>query len=250
MPVYGIMQELDNYIDSKRNRLLLFHMEKEWMFDHRQAWEHEREIAAMEGRPPMIFIAKQPVRSVLIREPSITSNTLSVSPPKKIIRKSTQEIERGNEIKRLSIQLNNPSAKNIEVSTNDKKIEYFPKKNLIIKKSRSIKDPFDVADDDLDIYSDDENPKAKKIANKMVDYTLDKKKSTKEKLKVKKSHIRHKIIMPGDSKRNRENLVKTELEYSDISESEEEESSEEKDEGTLVVSTMDVRIQYTSGLMQ
>jgi hypothetical protein len=38
-----------------------------------------------------------------------------------------------------------------------------------------MEDPFDVADDDMDMYSDDDNPKAKKIANKMVDYTLDKK---------------------------------------------------------------------------
>jgi hypothetical protein len=50
MPVYGIMQELDNYIDSKRNRRPLTHIEKECIFNHRQAWEHEREIAAMEDR--------------------------------------------------------------------------------------------------------------------------------------------------------------------------------------------------------
>jgi hypothetical protein len=40
----------------------------------------------------------------------------------------------------------------------------------------------------VDIYSDDENPKIKKIANKMIDYTLDKKKHTKKKLKVRKTH--------------------------------------------------------------
>jgi hypothetical protein len=109
IPVYGIMQELDNYVDSKRNRCPLTHLEKEWIFDHRQAWEYEREIAAMEGRSPVRFIAKQPnvVRSVMIREPSVTSNSPSVSPPKRIIRKSTQEIERDKEVKRLSIQLNN-----------------------------------------------------------------------------------------------------------------------------------------------
>jgi hypothetical protein len=58
MPVYGIMQELDNYINSKRNRCPLTHIEKEWIFDHRQAWEHEKKITAMEGRPPIKFIAK------------------------------------------------------------------------------------------------------------------------------------------------------------------------------------------------
>jgi hypothetical protein len=76
--------------------------------------------------------------------------------------------------------------------------------------------------------------KAKKIANKMVDYTLDKKKLRKKKLIVRKSHIRHRVTMPGNSKRNRENLVKTELEYSDI-------SSEEKDENKSLVKRRDKR---------
>jgi hypothetical protein len=35
IPVYGIMQELDNYIDSKRNRHPLMYIEKEWIFEHR-----------------------------------------------------------------------------------------------------------------------------------------------------------------------------------------------------------------------
>jgi hypothetical protein len=51
----------------------------------------------------------------LIREPSINSNLISVSPPKRIIRKTTQEIGRDKEIKRLSIQLNNPTPRSIEV---------------------------------------------------------------------------------------------------------------------------------------
>jgi hypothetical protein len=56
---------------------------------------------------------------------------------------------------------------------------------------------------------------------------LNKEKHNKKKLKVRKSRLRHKTIIPGDLNMNREKLVKTELEYSDISESEEEESSEE-----------------------
>jgi hypothetical protein len=36
--------------------------------------------------------------------------------------------------------------------------------------------------------------------------------------------------MPGNSRRNREDLVKSELEYSDVSESEEQKTSEETDE--------------------
>jgi hypothetical protein len=54
----------------------------------------------------------------------------------------------------------------------------------------------------------------------MVDYTLNKEKSKKEKLKVRKSRLKHKVLIPGDSKMDREKLVKTELEYFDISESE------------------------------
>jgi hypothetical protein len=48
-----------------------------------------------------------------------------------------------------------------------------------------------------------------------------------EKLKVKRSKIKHKVIIPGYSNRNRENLVKLELKYSDYLESEEENSEEE-----------------------
>jgi hypothetical protein len=78
---------------------------------------------------------------------------------------------------------------------------------LIVKGSGSEKDPLDIADD-TDIYSDDENPKVKKIANKIVDYTLENKKLSKEKLKVRRSKIKHTVITPGDLRRNREDLVK------------------------------------------
>jgi hypothetical protein len=44
--------------------------------------------------------------------------------------------------------------------------------------------------------------KRKKIANKILDYELGKKKVTGEKLKIKRSRIKHKIIMPEDSRRN------------------------------------------------
>jgi hypothetical protein len=50
----------------------------------------------------------------------------------------------------------------------------------------------DIPEEDTEIYSDDENPEGKKIANKIVDYTLSKKKLTREK--------------PGDSKRNRKDI--------------------------------------------
>jgi hypothetical protein len=93
-------------------------------------------------------------------------------------------------------------------------------------------------DDDTAIYSDDDTPKAKKIANTMVNYALNKKKPKKEKLKVRKSKLKHKVLIPGDSNMNREKLVKTELEYSDISESEED-SSEEKDEDRSLIKRKD-----------
>jgi hypothetical protein len=80
------------------------------------------------------------VAPTLIREPSVNSNLISVSPPKKIIRKSTQEIERDKEVDRLSRQLNNPSPRSIEVSTNNKRIKYFPEEDLILKGSGSVED--------------------------------------------------------------------------------------------------------------
>jgi hypothetical protein len=54
-------------------------IEKDWMFDHRQAWDHERDLAALEGRPPVKFFAKQPniIGHTLIREPSVNSSVPS-----------------------------------------------------------------------------------------------------------------------------------------------------------------------------
>jgi hypothetical protein len=83
--------------------------------------------------------------------------------------------------------LTNPSPKSIEISSSNKRIEFFPEEDLIVKGSGSVEDPFHVAEDDTDIYSDKENTKAKKIANKMRDYTLEGKNHKKEKLKVRKT---------------------------------------------------------------
>jgi hypothetical protein len=41
MPIYGIMEELDIYIDAKKNRQPLTHIEKDWMFDQRHAWDRD-----------------------------------------------------------------------------------------------------------------------------------------------------------------------------------------------------------------
>jgi hypothetical protein len=95
-------------------------------------------------------------------------------------------------------------------------------------------DPLDITEDDTDLYLDDENPKEKKIANKIIDYSLGKRKLTGEKLKVKKSKIKHRVIILGDAKKNREDLVKSELECSDYSESEEESSFIEEEDRSLI----------------
>jgi hypothetical protein len=72
---------------------------------------------------------------------------MSVSPPRRIIRNSPQERKyeekREKKVKKLSEKLNNQSTRSIEVSTNNKRVEYFP-------------------------HSDDENPKEKKVANKII----------------------------------------------------------------------------------
>jgi hypothetical protein len=104
MPVYGIIPELDIYIDVKKNRRPLTQVEKNWMFDQRQAWDQERDLAAIEGRPVPRFIIKQPniVRDNLIKEPLVNSNTMSVFPPRRIIQRTTQEIERERVVNRVS----------------------------------------------------------------------------------------------------------------------------------------------------
>jgi hypothetical protein len=59
IPIYGLIPEVNNYIDSKRNRCPLTHMEREWMDEHRQMWQHERTLAATQGRPPIRFVLLQ-----------------------------------------------------------------------------------------------------------------------------------------------------------------------------------------------
>jgi hypothetical protein len=132
-------------------------------------------------------------------------------------------------------KLNNQDSRSIEVSTSNKRIEYFPVEKLFIKNSKSVTDPLNIAEKDRDVYSNDENTKVKKVTNKIINYTLGNKKQRGKKLKVKRSKIKHRIIIPTNSRRNREDLVKSELEYSDVSESEKEKSSEKKDEDKYLV---------------
>jgi hypothetical protein len=124
--------------------------------------------------------------------------------------------------------------RSLAITSSTKRVEYFLDENIIIKRSGSMMDFLDITENDTDIYSDDENPKEKKIPNKIIDYSLEKRKLIGGKLKVKKSEIKHNIIIPGDAKKSREDPVKSELEYSDYSELEEESSSIEEEDRLLI----------------
>jgi hypothetical protein len=136
MPVYGIIPEVEN-------RRPLTYMEKEWIFDHRQAWEHEKDLALIEGCPLVRFIAKQPnvIRDSLIKKLSVNMNSTTISLLKRIIRSSTQEKKREKKIKKLSKKSNNQNFRNIQVSISNKRIKYFLDEELIIKGSGSVEDP-------------------------------------------------------------------------------------------------------------
>jgi hypothetical protein len=56
MPIYGIMIELDEYIDTKRSQRHLGIAGREWIFEQRQLWQLERQNAFMENRMPARFI--------------------------------------------------------------------------------------------------------------------------------------------------------------------------------------------------
>jgi hypothetical protein len=89
-------------------------------------------LALIEGHPPVRFIVKQlnVIRNSLIREPFVNTNSINVSPPKRISRNSIQEKEREKEIKKWSKKLDNQNSRRIEVSTSNKKeLNIFQIKN-------------------------------------------------------------------------------------------------------------------------
>jgi hypothetical protein len=61
MPIYGIIQEVDIYINAKRNKRPLTRIEKDWMFDQRQAWDHKRDLAAL-GNKIYRIVKLHPIR--------------------------------------------------------------------------------------------------------------------------------------------------------------------------------------------
>jgi hypothetical protein len=105
--------------------------------------------------------------------------------------KKTDIKKREKEVQRISQKLNNQNMRSLSITSGNKRVEYFPAENIIIKGSRSIMNPLHIVDEDTKIFSDDENPKEKKISNKIINYILGKGKLTGEKLKVKRSKIKH-----------------------------------------------------------
>jgi hypothetical protein len=56
IPIYGIMIELDEYINAKRNQRHLVLAEREWIFEQRQLWQLKRHNAFNKNRMPARFI--------------------------------------------------------------------------------------------------------------------------------------------------------------------------------------------------
>jgi hypothetical protein len=170
----------------------------------------ERQNALRENRMPARFVGRQPnlIDNSILRVNSLTNNSVSVSPLRYLSQDNVQERRHQNrrdkEVRKISKKLKDQNVRSIAVSSNNKRVEYFPDENIIIKGSGSASDPVDITEDDTDIYSDEENPREKKIANKVVDYSLGKKKLIGDKLRMKRSKIKYKVLIPEDRNMNRE----------------------------------------------
>jgi hypothetical protein len=127
----------------------------------------------------------------LLRETSfINNNSVSISPLRDLSQDNIQERRnqkrRDKEVIKLSRKLKDQDMRSLTVNSSNKRVEYFPEENIIIKGSGSAMDPLDMTEDDTDIYSDEENPKEKKILNKIMDYSLRKRKIIEKKIKGEK----------------------------------------------------------------
>jgi hypothetical protein len=159
---------------------------------------------------PARFIGRQPnvIDNNIIRETSFVNNSVSISPLRDLSQDNIQERRyqkrREKEVLKLSKKLKDQDMRSLAITSGTKRVEYFPDGN-IYKRIRIGHGPFryDRREDDTDLYSDDKNPKEKKIANKIIDYSLGKRKLIGGKLKVKRSKIKYKVIIPGDSKMNK-----------------------------------------------
>jgi hypothetical protein len=120
---------------------------------------------------PARFIKKQPnlMDNNLLRENSLNNNSVSASPLRYLSQDNVQERRHQNRRDKEVRKISDQNVRSVAVSSNSKRIEYFPEENIIIKGSGWATDPLDITEDDTDIYSDEENPREKKIANKIID---------------------------------------------------------------------------------
>jgi hypothetical protein len=59
------------------------------------------------------------------------------------------------------LKKNNQNIRSLTVTLGIKRVEYFPEENIVIKGFGSATNPLDIADENTEIYSDDENRKGK-----------------------------------------------------------------------------------------
>jgi hypothetical protein len=187
MPIYGIMIELDEYIDTKRSQRHLGLAEREWMFEQRHLWQLERHNAFTENRMPARFIGRQTnvIDNNLLRETSFNNNSVNTSPLRELNQNNVQK-RRHQKKKKISKKLKDQNMRSLIITSNNKRIEYFPEENIIIKGSGSATDPLDITKDNTVYYSDDEISNEKKKTNNIINYSLGKKKLIKKKIKGEK----------------------------------------------------------------
>jgi hypothetical protein len=105
MEIYGIRQEVDEFIDFKRIQKNLVENERPWTFEQRNSWESERTLTIMEYRNPVRHLGKQSnliVNQESIRETSIGRNHVSRPPLVELSQERIQEERfQEKEIKKL-----------------------------------------------------------------------------------------------------------------------------------------------------
>jgi hypothetical protein len=136
VPIYGIMIELDEYIDAKGSQKHLILAEKEWMFEQRQLWQLERHNAFTENRMLTKFIGRQPnlINNNLIRETSFVNNSVSIFPLRNLsqdnIQKNRPQKKKEKEVFKLSRKLKNQEMKNLTIISSIQRVECFPDENI------------------------------------------------------------------------------------------------------------------------
>jgi lipid A disaccharide synthetase len=122
-----------------------------------------------------IWYWRQPnlINNNFMRETLFGNNLVSTSLLRELSQDNVQEKrhqkKREKEVQRLSQKLSNQNMRSLSVTSGNKRVEYFPDENIIIRGSGSTTDPLDIAEDNTENYSDEENPKEKKIVNNILD---------------------------------------------------------------------------------